>query len=219
MRKNENVCRYDDLGENKNRIYVRLASEKYYEDHIKQIPSEKYYDMLMIYYMKICVSKNSFITMVINYEHLKNWGMTESDLRKLAWENTLRDQKAKIDELQELLMELTGVASSESDEEKRHDDDFKVYVVSNELREYGAAVLFYPGVMKKAADIMGSDFYVIPSSVHECLLVKKDDSIKPLYLRDTLRCINKNEVLPKDILSDSIYEYDSASDRLIIDNL
>ncbi len=219
MRKNENVCRYDDLGENRNRIYVRLASEKYFEDHIKQIPCDRYCDILMICYMKIRVSQNSFITMVINNEHLKNWGMSEAELKKLAWENTLRDQKATIDELHELLMELAGGSKMSINAGENHKEDFKVYVVSNELREYGAVALFYPGVMKKAAQRLGSDFYVIPSSVHECLIVKKDENIKPLYLRDTLRCINKNEVLPKDFLSDNIYQYDSAADRLVIDNL
>ena len=84
------------------------------------------------------------------------------------------------------------------------------------LLEYmlGASVLFYPGVQEKIAEAMGEGYTVLPSSVHEVLIVP--DSLSPgqMELAEMVRSVNKNVLDPKEVLSDNIYHYDRERKEL-----
>ena len=73
----------------------------------------------------------------------------------------------------------------------------------------GASVLAYQNFMEQAAERVGGDFYVLPSSIHEILLVRDDGSMNRADLEDMVRTVNATEVQPEDILTDSVYHYDS----------
>ena len=51
------------------------------------------------------------------------------------------------------------------------------YVLSNKLRNYGAACIAYPHVLEMIGGILGTDYYVLPSSVHEVVIVPYCDNI------------------------------------------
>ena len=74
--------------------------------------------------------------------------------------------------------------------------------------------MFYPGMMTYLAERLGGDLYVIPCSVHEVLLIRKEEIEDPQGLVSIIRSINRQELLPGDILSDSLYEYLADRDLL-----
>ena len=88
------------------------------------------------------------------------------------------------------------------------EDKVPMYVLSNESGMLGASVLFYPGVQEKIAEAMGEGYTVLPSSVHEVLIVP--DSLSPgqMELAEMVRSVNRDVLDPKDILSDNVYHYD-----------
>ena len=76
----------------------------------------------------------------------------------------------------------------------------------------GAAALFYPGIMKQAAALMEGSYYILPSSVHEVILLPEECAPDFRELEKMVRQINRSQVLPEDRLSDHVYHYDHARD-------
>jgi len=89
-----------------------------------------------------------------------------------------------------------------------------MYVLTTESGNLGASALFYPDVKEKAAEMLGSGYYVLPSSVHECILVPETAGINEKELCDMVKQANRTVVEPKDVLSDNIYHYDRESRSL-----
>lgn len=87
-----------------------------------------------------------------------------------------------------------------------------MYIASVPSKKFGACVLAYPGFFEQAAATVGGSYYVIPSSVHELILVKdsgnlSDDDINK-FKRD-IKLVNKTILARDEILSDNLYHYDA----------
>ena len=65
---------------------------------------------------------------------------------------------------------------------------------------------------------MGKEYYVLPSSIHETIIVPKNASMNATELKNMVMEINGKEVSPDEVLTDSVYEYDARSKTLTIAN-
>ena len=92
----------------------------------------------------------------------------------------------------------------------------ELYVASMPDMANGAGVILYPHFMEKAAQELGGDFYVIPSSVHEVLLLKDDGAIALEDMKEIVRSVNRSEVSHEDFLSDNVYHFDASQRKLEI---
>ena len=94
----------------------------------------------------------------------------------------------------------------ELDEVRLDDDD--LLILTNENKVNGASCIFYPGVLEKIATKLDSDLYIIPSSIHEVLILRKTDNIKKDDLNFLINTVNQSELAQTEILSDNVYIYD-----------
>lgn len=85
--------------------------------------------------------------------------------------------------------------------------EWQLFVASNKERNYGAGVIAYPGFLDQAAKKLGSDFYIIPSSIHEVLLMRKLEAITAADLVEIVHGVNATELKPNEVLSDHVYQY------------
>lgn len=87
--------------------------------------------------------------------------------------------------------------------------DFPMWVVSNQARFCGAAVLFYPGMMKRIEKKIGSGYIVIPSSIHEFIIVPDNENIDMDGLAGIISSVNGDEsfISPEEVLSGTPYHY------------
>lgn len=93
---------------------------------------------------------------------------------------------------------------------------FQLYVASMADMANGAGVILYPNFMEKAAQELGGDFYVLPSSVHEVLFLRDDGAISLEEMKGIVRSVNQTEVSDEDFLSDNVYHYDATERKLEI---
>ena len=89
-------------------------------------------------------------------------------------------------------------------------------ILSNARRVHGVACVLYPGVLERLAWKEGRDLYVIPSSVHEMILLPDIGAQQPTELKEIIREVNRTQVAPAEVLSDSLYRYSRAEGRLSI---
>jgi hypothetical protein len=92
--------------------------------------------------------------------------------------------------------------------------DDKMFVLSNEKRINGASALLDDKIMDEVREQVGDNFYILPSSVHECLIIPADEVIELRELENMVKEINETKVEPKDRLSNHVYQYDNESHEL-----
>lgn len=81
-------------------------------------------------------------------------------------------------------------------------------VVTNEDRVNGAATMFYPGVMDEIGEKLKGNFFVLPSSLHETIVVPNDGNMEYKALLAMVTEINATQVDTQDKLTDQVYHYD-----------
>ena len=79
---------------------------------------------------------------------------------------------------------------------------------------YGAAAIFRDDVQEKLVWLFEGDFFILPSSVHEVIVMKYDPT-RTAELTEIVRNVNKSEVAPDDFLSDELYVYSSEKKRIV----
>ena len=83
-----------------------------------------------------------------------------------------------------------------------------MYVATNEQCSLGAAVMRYPDFREKVRGMIRGDFYILPSSIHEVILV-------PERMQEMVKEINQTGVAPEEVLSDSVYYFDGEEIRIV----
>ncbi len=81
------------------------------------------------------------------------------------------------------------------------------YFLSNTDKTNGAAALAYPGILEAAAEHLGGDLVILPSSIHEVILVKWEEYFNLKEMAETVWLINRDAVRPYEVLADSAYLY------------
>ena len=119
------------------------------------------------------------------------WNVTKEEISRLAKENT-----PKL-----LPMDLGILADT-------------MYVVTNQTRNLGAAVMLYPDTWEKVAALIGEDFYILPSSIHELILLPDKVDYERKELDELVRQVNNQCVEAEDFLSDHAYYYNAQKDRI-----
>lgn len=89
-----------------------------------------------------------------------------------------------------------------------HQDDMKMYVLTNSEQQLGSGLIVHDKVLRHILDTVGEDIYVLPSSIHELIVIPSSVVDDENYLTKMVHEINQNEVEPKDRLSDDVYRVD-----------
>ena len=95
-----------------------------------------------------------------------------------------------------------------------NDEKTDMIVITNTLGVNGAAVILYPDILASLAKEYDTDFYVIPSSIHEVILVSAEDDSMLAEYRQMVQDVNKRFVDPEEILSDQVYYYEQKSQKM-----
>ncbi|MCR5254522.1 MAG: DUF5688 family protein [Acetatifactor sp.] len=208
----------------KNMICYKLISVERNEELLKNIPYEKVLDLAKVYYYVYNDSKLGKGSILIHNSHLKNWGITKLELDEAAEENTpiLNGWKCEsIDKLVTRLFKDKGFSPEEIELQfKDKPEGTYMYVLTNTDDFLGAAAILYPGVLKEiSSEYMDGDFYVLPCSIHEVILLwtgKAFDESEKEYIKSLVYEVNSTSLELCDILSDSVYFYDSKEDKLTV---
>ena len=114
------------------------------------------------------------------------------------------------------ILEEDGITPGEKAMEdfKEKSDQVPMYVLTNQKNYFGAAALYYPGMLKKIGMTLKTDLIVLPSSIHEVILLPAEKWTDYDDLNEMIRDINENHVAKEEVLSDHFYYYDLERDEL-----
>lgn len=126
--------------------------------------------------------------------------------------NTSRKLPYTFQTMEEVITELTGGEEQEIPGEEGE----LMYVLTNENKYLGAAALLYPYVLNHIGKVLKNNFYVLPSSIHECILVPDSGQYSRMELMSMVREVNESQVAKEEILSYEVYYYDRNRQALIL---
>ncbi len=182
-------------------VCFKLISSKRNEELLEGVPYRMTADLAVVYFVSLRFMDIDG-SILIRKEHMDLWEVSEEDLFEAALDNTPREFPVSLMPMGELLGNMMS-----DDEEVDMINDTGLYVVTNEKKINGAAVILYPGFLKEAGEFFGGGFYVLPSSVHELILIKESQSLAVSAMADIVKSVNRSCVSEEDFLSDSVYYY------------
>lgn len=194
---------YDAMKEN---LVLQMLSIEGNEELLETLPHRIIGDMALCCRFLFDKNKHCVHSMLVNRDVLKELSVDEETLFADALHYAPINKPFTLTTLEEMVRILEpAMPQAES---------VPIYVASVEDSFFGASVLAYPDFLEYAADVIGGSYYVIPSSVHEVLLISEAEAFEAEELHEMLCNINDNVVEEEDILSYSLYLYDEDTKTL-----
>lgn len=209
----------------KSRVIYRLINESANQAQLSQIPHISYpaLDLCLVFSIYVHEAQDNLLTALILNSHLKTWNLSFGELQEAAKLNTPRLFPARIRSLSEVIKDIAIKSSQDeiSDDELLDFFDTEplsppMYVLSNHTGISGAACMFYEGILKDFAACTDSDLIILPSSIHEVLIIPNSKNVSIEELAETVFVINQEEVPVEDRLSNHIYFYSRSTDQLSV---
>lgn len=181
----------DHKEEKKNIIYELINTEKN-KELLKRVPHREYLNLSIIYRIMMDLPDGTFNSAIITENLAESMQLREDELYEIASENTKHRLEARISGFPDV-----------------------IYMLTNEKKAMGASVILYPGVLESMAEGFQSDIYVLPSSIHEVMIVA-DIGQSAGELKKTVLRVNGSFVDRDEYLSESVYLYQREAGRLVI---
>lgn len=196
---------FTDYDQMKEKLTMEVVSADRNAEMLAEVPHEKMEDIAIVYKLVIEDADDHRDTILVTNDMLKEFGVTAEQLKADALENAPVLRPAEIAGLTETIAKMSGMDA----EDLLQGEQETTFVAMAQGDVRGAGVIAYPNFLEEAAEKLGGDFFILPSSVHEILLVKDDGRITGQELQKMVSDINAAEVLPADQLTDHAYHYDS----------
>lgn len=199
---------YEEL---KGKFACKLIHRGKNEKLLNDIPYVPWMDLAIVVFVLLEVSPYGTATVLVRKEHLEIWGLTEAQLFDEAKKNTPILLPYQFCPMRKLLREICPYAVDEGEEEEE-----SLYVLSNKLRSFGAASMLYEGILEKVGQKLGENYYILPSSIHEVIVVPESKSPVKQNLEEMVREINETQVEEEEVLSDRVYYFSRKENRLFL---
>lgn len=205
-------------------IAYRLVNTEANRGKLAELPHREFLDLSMIFLLMPPCTDGPQYTCTVTNAIMQSWQVDIETICAAAYENTPRLLPYRLQSLPEALKCLCNseeispeddLLTSRSDLPDP-DDDTPIYVLSNRYSRHGASAILYPELLHSFADRIGSDLYILPSSIHEVLVIDPARSAPVSELRSMVCSVNAEVVSAEEILSDQVYYYSRAEDKLSI---
>lgn len=235
-----NVNQFRNFDTIKERLAFKLINRKSNKKLLQSVPFIEYLDLAIVFYFLIDDEYLGNATALIHNVHLEMWNVTKEELYEYAIDNTPLLLPPTIRNMNEIITELLAkdieqtvyetdyryeenchlpspevVAESVMNNVVKNEDLLEMYVLTNQQKLYGASCILYEHVLREFALSIGRNLYILPSSIHEVIIVPAYPDIKQRDLTKMVRDVNLQELNTDDILSDHAYYYDYITDTLM----
>lgn len=196
-------------------IYPKLVNAEQNKELLEKIPHRNFMDLAVVYY---AVARNQaqedIGTILIYNGHMEIWGQEEENLYQTAMMNMCADGEADFTDIRTIAECIMGISFPEKDGNDSRDTD--MYVLTNQCRRFGAAEILDKKTLRMVADQVGDGFIVLPSSVHETIVLPSKEEPEYGRLADMVRAVNDTLVEAEERLSDHVYVYSRDEEMLKI---
>lgn len=197
-----------DFSKISSRVILRLVNKKQNEKLLLEIPWEEYLDLALIACIYYDTPAEIYAGSIISNNHIQMWNIKKELLFEEARNNLPSLLPAKIKSFPDFFKEEMEIDAPALENQMDDNPQMNMHILTNNVNTHGAVCMTYPNIIKEYADSVKSNVFIIPSSIHEVLLLPQgDNSLNMAELSDLVKEVNQTHVSPGDYLSDHVYLY------------
>lgn len=206
-----------DMSQMKDRVTMMLVNTEQNKEMLADMPHREFQDLSVIYRYVVAQDEQGVASFKVTNAIMEQVGMTPEELFQCAAENTKKMFPPKIASMEDVMIDMVrgdGISDEMADEMAEIFGTLKepkesMWLIGNISGVNGAVSMLYDENLQRLAEKMGTDLYIIPSSVHEVLAVSVEmGSGNPEELAEMVQQINMSAVELEDRLSNNVYHYD-----------
>lgn len=205
------ISSFKDFSKAKDHIIIKLVNRKKNRELLDDIPFIPYYDLAMIFVVAVCDFMNEFATILIHNQHLAFWGISVEELYEIGMNNTPRLLPCRFEPMEKALEHL-------EDSVVPLPCDLPMSLLTNQIKIHGATCMVYPGLLQQIANELDDNLVIIPSSIHEVLIIPYQACAEEYNLsdyNDMILEVNETQLTDDEVLADHVYFYIKNDDVLI----
>jgi len=204
----------------KERLFLQLINSGRNKSFLDDAVYSDRVGLSLVLYVLVGDDNNGTAKIKITKSMCRNFGWNEMEILDYALVNTMELFPLEICSIGKILSRLLNMEAEDIQMPDSTGFSFEnnLMVLTNKRGIYGAAAVFYPGALKEFAEKKGTNLFLIPSSIHEFMVVDDNGLYNSENLEKMLKEVNSTEVAPEEILSDSLYYYDYKSRELSVLN-
>ena len=219
----DEICKFmSDFMLVKEKVVFKIINFDDNQDLLKEVPYRKVLDLAVVYYCRIDYPEIGRGTITIKNENIEMWNVSEEDLYEAAFENANKYLPCSIMPMHTVLGQYVEDNFTEElkEQEKQFvekiNSDVNLYVMTNNEKSFGAATMFYENVLENFAMQLHKNLYILPSSIHEVLLlpVEDKDNHKTMQLQEMVFEVNNTQVMLEERLSYNVYFYNLENKKI-----
>lgn len=199
-----------DFSTAKSRIIMKLVNTEKNRTFLETAPHIPFQDLSIVYHYLIGKSDRMLLSMPVNDEMLKEWGVDTLELHQQAVANYNRLLPIKFANLNQHLLDRGFLKSEYYAAISNNDPNKDMYFLTNEYFSCGAVLMTCKNLMDEIADFFKEDFYIIPSSIHEVILFPRSKAPSKEELDRLIQEVNQEYLDPEEYLSDHAYYYSKS---------
>ncbi len=198
-----------DFEKCRDKILPRLYGFEMNEEVIENRAYTRFEDFVVMYVVDLGETGNGRMSLPIEKTILDQWKITVEELHKVAVENQHKLQQGTFKSMAEVMKAIMYDVDMPDEyiDEMFAPSEGIMYVISNKNNMHGSSMILDKEFMDEVVDKIGGNFIVLPSSIHEVIVVPDDDSVELDYMEAMVYEINRTQVNQEDRLSDHVYRY------------
>lgn len=208
------VSFYEDYDLVKEGLSYKLISAERNSELLSDVPHVPFLDLAIVFYYAFENRGLPDGTILIKNKHMEMWGVSTEQLMRDAGENAPKSLPGVCRDMCSVLERIYPGKSEEIF--PANEPMLPMYVLSNSRMVNGAAAMLYPDILHNLSESLKSDLYIIPSSVHEVIVLARNMAGDEKSLREMIHTVNETQLEPQDVLSDSLYFYDRKDEKISI---
>ena len=205
---------FNDYSKMKEKLTMEVVSSERNADLLQKVPHKDIEDMSVVYRFELTQTDEGRTSVLVTNRMIEQYGITAEQLHEDALANAPEFKPLVIETMAEVLARQMGI--EDVSKEIGLDDipkENRIYVASVEGYVNGAGALAYQDFMEKAAERANGSFFILPSSIHELLIIPDTGKHDLHDLESMVREVNATTVDPSEQLTDNVYHYD-AKDKI-----
>lgn len=209
---------WDTLGKKDidKRLFITLINKEKNVKLLSSVPYINFLDLAIVFNYMFTDEGDKFNSFIVTDKLVKKWEIDIQELYNIAKTNTERLFPEVLSYISTIVQELNKDVGMEAAAEYTDDDIMHVYVLTNKYAVHGSTVMLYSKKLAELADMLESDLYILPSSIHETVVVPSRYYHDTEKLKMLVKDINMDKVKATEQLSDNIYCFERESRNIYV---
>lgn len=197
----------------KDKLFLFVVNAEKNQKMLATVPYQELEDLAILYRCIISSRDNGIDSIIVSNKLLDHFGISKEALHEQALRNMNRLFTPEIQSMEYIMAQIMELPYTE---EEMTQNKNGLFVLSNTQRIYGASYLCCPDVLKLIGEKMDGNYLILPSSIHEIIVLKETADMDVSDLRAIVEFVNQTELNPTEYLSDNIYRYNCKNQSLSI---